>query len=139
MKKLLLLLMFAASSVGMHAEGEYPNALIIQQTGGAEKVFLLEESTLKILPSMGNVTVISNGAESIFPLSEVTGIKYEYRNPSTLGIGNIMLADDSTNAVYSIDGRKLSTNVQSLSEALQQLPHGVYVVKTNGRTLKITK
>lgn len=139
MKKLLLLLLLGGLPMGMSAEGEYPNVLVIQQTDGTEKAFLLEESTLSILPSTGKVTVASANEEKSYALSGIKGIKYDYRDPTTLGISGIPYSDATHIGVYGLDGRKVCTEGQSMQESLRQLPHGVYVVKMNGRTLKIAK
>lgn len=139
MKKLLLLLLLGGLPMGMSAEGEYPNVLVIQQTDGTEKAFLLEESTLSILPSTGKVTVTSANEEKSYALSDIKGIQYDYRDPSTLGISGIPQSDATHIGVYGLDGRKVWTEGLSIQESLRQLPHGVYVIKMNGRTLKIAK
>lgn len=139
MKKLLLLLLLGGLPMGMSAEGESPNVLVIQQTDGTEEAFLLEESTLSILPSTGKVMVITANEEKSYALSDIKGIKYDYRDPSTLGVNGIPCSDATHIGIYGLDGRKVWTGGQSIQESLRQLPHGVYVVKMNGRTLKITK
>lgn len=131
--------MLGGLSINLSAEGEYPNVLIIQQNDGIEKAFLLEECTLSILPSAGKVTVMSAGEENNFPLSDVKGVKYVFRDPSTLGMNDINYSDVSLLKVYRLDGSKFKFGSQSMQRSLYELPHGVYVIKVNGRTVKIAK
>lgn len=137
MKKLLLLLLLCSLSIGISAEGEYPNVLVIQRVDGTERIFTLEKSTLSIYPNSESIYVTSEGQDVYFPLSEVKGIKYEYYGLS--GIKDVVFSDTVSVFIYSMDGRIISSSKQSLQESLGQLSHGVYIIKMNGKTLKIAK
>lgn len=60
-------------------------------------------------------------------------MEYNY-NPETItGIDGITVDNgNGKTEVYSIDGQKLGTNYSNL-------PNGIYLVKTNNKTIKIVK
>ena len=138
-KQLLLLLMFVVMPISMMAEGEYPNVLVVHQMDGTENAFQLEGTTLQFQPDSDMLQVSTDGTSNSFSLSQITGIAYEYRDFSSLGISSITLSNALQAEVYSLDGRKVSAEFQSLQGALNTLPKGVYIIKVNGKTLKIAK
>ena len=125
--------------VGMMAEGEYPNALMVHLNNGSIVGFQLEGTTLQMLPFTNQVKVSTEKNNQTFTLSDVESIAYEYHDLNSLGIGMISLNGIAHIEVYFIDGRKVATDRTSLSNALSALPQGVYIIKVNGRTLKISK
>lgn len=139
MKKLLLLLMTVLMPIGMMAEGEFPNALIVQTNNGSSIGFQLEGTTLQMLPSTNQIKVSTEKGNQTFTLSDVKSIAYEYHDLSTLGIEVISMDVIADIEVYTIDGHKVSAERISLGNALKGLSKGVYAIKVNGRTFKITK
>ena len=139
MKKLLLLLLTALMSIGMMAEGEYPNAMMVSLNNGSTIGFQLEGTTLQMLPSTNQVKVSTEKDNQTFTLSDVKSIAYEYHDLSTLGIDVISMDTLADIEIHTIDGRKVAAERVSLSNALRGLSKGVYVIKVNGRTLKIAK
>lgn len=138
-KQLLLLLLLGLMPISVQAEEDYPNALVINITDGTEKAFQLEGTTLQFQPDSDMLQVSTDGTSNSFSLSQITGIAYEYRDFNSLGISSITLSNALQAEVYSLDGRKVSVEFQSLQGALNTLSKGVYIIKVNGRTLKIAK
>ena len=139
MKKLLLLLLTALMSIGMMAEGEYPNAMMVSLNNGSTIGFQLEGTTLQMLPSTNQVKVSTEMDNQAFTLSDVKSIAYEYHDLNTLGIDVISMDTLADIEIYTLDGRKVAAERVSLGAALRGLSKGVYVIKVNGRTLKIAK
>jgi len=139
MKKLLLLLMACLMPLGMMAEGEHPNAMMVQLNNGSTVGFALENTTLQLLPSTNQVKVSTAENNQTFTLSDVKSIAYEYHDLSTLGIDVISLKGMADIEVYTLDGHKVSSERNSLDHVLNGLSHGVYVIKVDSRTLKIAK
>ena len=102
--------------IGMMAEGEYPNALMVHLNNGSVVGFQLEGTTLQMLPSTNQVKVTTEKDNQTFTLSDVKSIAYEYHDLNTLGIERT-----------------------SLGNVLNGLSKGVYIIKVDGRTLKIAK
>ena len=139
MKKLLLLLMATLMPIGVVAEGEYPNALMVCLSNGSTIGFQLEGTTLQMLPSTNQVKVSAEKDNQSFTLSDVKSIAYEYHDLNTSGIDVISMNGIADIEVYTLDGRKVATEHTSLGNTLKGLSKGVYIIKVNGRTLKIAK
>lgn len=123
----------------MMAEGEYPNAMMVSLNNGSTIGFQLEGTTLQMLPSTNQVKVSTEMDNQAFTLSDVKSIAYEYHDLNTLGIDVISMDTLADIEVYTIDGRRVAAERVSLGNALRGLSKGVYVIKVNGRTLKIAK
>ena len=134
-----LLLMLFSTSISMFAEGEYPNAMVINQTDGSQTVFMLEHTSLQFHQSSGVMKVITESDIQSFPISNVVTIAYEYRDNSSIGIANVTMSDNSKIEVYNLAGRKLLTNLQTMQDAFNALPKGIYIIKMKERTIKIVK
>ena len=125
--------------IGMMAEGEYPNALMVHLNNGSVVGFQLEGTTLQMLPSTNQVKVTTEKDNQTFTLSDVKSIAYEYHDLSTLGIDVISLKGMADIEVYTLGGCKVATERTSLGNVLNGLSQGVYIIKVDGRTLKIAK
>ena len=140
MKKILLLMIACLLPIGMMAEGEYPNALIIHLNSDAIVGFPLEGTTLQLLSSTNEVKITTTDDNQSFTLSDVKSIVYEYRDLSTLDINGITMKGTANIEVYTLDGHKMSVaNKTTLHTVLNNLSQGVYIIKVNDRTLKIAK
>ena len=139
MKNLLLLLTTCLMPSGMMAEGEYPNAMMVQLNNGSTIGFALENTTLQLLPTTNQVKVSTAENNQTFTLSDVKSIAYEYHDLSTLGLEVISLKGLADIEVYTLDGHKVSFERNSLDNVLNGLSQGVYIIKVDGRTLKIAK
>ena len=125
--------------IGMMAEGEYPNALMVHLNNGNTIGFQLEGTTLQMFPSTNQVKISTEKDNQTFTLSDVKSIAYEYHDLSTLSLEVISIDTLTDIEVYTIDGRRVAAERVSLGNALRGLSKGVYVIKVNGRTLKIAK
>ena len=125
--------------IGMMAEGEYPNALMVHLNNGSVVGFQLEGTTLQMLPSTNQVKVTTEKDNQTFTLSDVKSIAYEYHDLSTLGIDVISLKSIADIEVYTLGGRKVASERTTLDNVLNGLSQGVYIIKVDGRTLKIAK
>ena len=67
-------------------------------------------------------------------LSGISSIKFK-NSQTDVKLPNVMAADDYT--VFDLQGRKVLVT-RSMS-AVNTLPHGVYVVRSNNKTIKISK
>lgn len=125
--------------IGMMAEGEYPNALMVHLNNGSVVGFQLEGTTLQMLPSTNQVKVTTEKDNQTFTLSDVKSIAYEYHDLSTLGIDVFSLKSMADIEVYTLGGRKVASERTTLDNVLNGLSQGVYIIKVDGRTLKIAK
>ena len=125
--------------IGMMAEGEYINALMVHLNNGSVVGFQLEGTTLQMLPSTNQVKVTTEKDNQTFTLSDVKSIAYEYHDLSTLGIDVISLKSMADIEVYTLGGRKVASERTTLDNVLNGLSQGVYIIKVDGRTLKIAK
>ena len=140
MKRLLLLLMMLGClSQVMMAEGEYPNALMVRLNSGSTLGFQLEGTTLRLHSSANQVKISTLEDNQTFTLSDVKSITYEYHDLSTLGIDMISMKGMADIEVYTLNGHKIMVERTSFGMALNGLSNGVYIIKVNGRTLKIAK
>lgn len=137
-KQLLLLLIMGLLPIGMMAEGEFPNALVIHKTDGTEMAFQLEGTKLQLIYN-DMVQVNAGNRDYNFDLSDISGVTYEYRDLGTQGIFGAILSNVAKVEVYGLDGCKMLSGVMTQQEVLRQLPKGIYVIKMNGKTLKIAK
>jgi hypothetical protein len=85
------------------------------------------------------VKVTTEKDNQTFTLSDVKSIAYEYHDLNTLGIDVISLKGMADVEVYTLGGRKVATERTSLGNVLNGLSKGVYIIKVDGRTLKIAK
>ena len=125
MRKKLLTAAFLAMQLSVQA-ADY-NYLNVEKTDGT--VISLSSSDLMITFADGYLVA---GFEKIAALSELSKM-YFSNTEGTTAINGISADDDfsiaDADAVYDISGRQLSQN--------SQLRQGVYIVKKNGRTLKV--
>lgn len=156
MNRLFLLIVFSAVTLVLRA-GDLLSTLIVQTKSGTEMAFFLKDKPrvtfegtyLKVISSVGDVT---------FALSDVLRFTYSKKDPA--GINEkvdektgVIVQDDvlvisqlktgSIVNVYSLDGKLVRqlkaqrTGTYRLS--LSELPQGLYLVKADNVTYKITK
>ena len=139
-QKKLLLLLLTMLPFNLMAQDEYPNMLVIHQTDGSEIVHLLEEIKMYIYPGEDRMEFYKLGNyNGSIKLSTITGIRYEFRDAGSLGISSITLSDASGIEVYGLDGRRHSSDSPTLQGVLNRLPQGVYIIKKNGKAIKVAK
>lgn len=126
MKKTILIALLGALTTGASA-GDY-QYLVFTTASGTQAV-AASNLTLSI---SGTNLVAASGTETLatIPLSDLT--KMEFSTDGTTGISTLKATDltlDDTTEVYDLNGRRMPTG--------GNLPTGVYIVKTNGRTIKV--
>ena len=132
-----------------------PTALHLLFADGSDKWFLFSSQPV-VTFSADELTVTTYDAAVVFTFDAVKEFLFDtpdedgiLRNPQTPRIvqaGNAVLVYGSaTDAVslYDLSGRKLGANVQrqddAVSISLQSLPTGIYVIRINNQSIKVTK
>ena len=156
MKKLLfLLLLLLALPIGMLADNQ--NTLIVKTKDGAQTTFVLQDKP-RVTFEGTDLKVVSDKETVAFALADV--LRFEYVKKDALGIdedvvdptgvsyqGGVLvisqLRQGASVAVYALDGKLLRQLTASHSGTyrlnLSELPTGLYLVKADNVTYKITK
>lgn len=156
MKKLLfLLLLLLALPIGMLADNQ--NTLIVKTKDGAQTTFVLQDKP-RVTFEGTDLKVVSDKETVAFALADV--LRFEYVKKDALGIdedvvdptgvsyqGGVLvisqLRQGASVAVYTLDGKLLRQLTASHSGTyrlnLSELPTGLYLVKADNVTYKITK
>ena len=127
-KSLFLTLLFVLSSLGMRA-ADY-TYLVFTLSDGTTKA--VTATNLSITFADGNL-VATNGTETLATLPLASLTQMEFSNDGTTGIESIsadQLVTDSQTTIYDLNGRQMPQGAQ--------LPKGVYILKNNNKTLKVT-
>jgi hypothetical protein len=154
-KLLLLLLMLLALPIGMLADNQ--NTLIVKTKDGAQTTFVLQDKP-RVTFEGTDLKVVSDKETVAFALADV--LRFEYVKKDALGIdedvvdptgvsyqGGVLvisqLRQGASVAVYTLDGKLLRQLTASHSGTyrlnLSELPTGLYLVKADNVTYKITK
>ena len=156
MKKLLfLLILLLALPIGMLADNQ--NTLIVKTKDGAQTTFVLQDKP-RVTFEGTDLKVVSEKETVAFALADV--LRFEYVKKDALGIdedvvdptgvsyqGGVLvisqLRQGASVAVYALDGKLLRQLTASHSGTyrlnLSELPTGLYLVKADNVTYKITK
>ena len=156
MKKLLfLLLLLLALPIGMLADNQ--NTLIVKTKDGAQTTFVLQDKP-RVTFEGTDLKVVSDKETVAFALADV--LRFEYVKKDALGIdedvvdptgvsyqGGVLvisqLRQGASVGVYTLDGKLLRQLTASHSGTyrlnLSELPTGLYLVKADNVTYKITK
>ncbi len=125
MKKIILMTLFTALSLGSHA-ADY-NYLVFTLSDGSTQS--ISASDLSITFSDDNLVATSGSSKVTIALTSLT--KMEFSNSSTaVEAIEADVALDETTEIYDMNGRRM-TNGSSLTR-------GIYIIKSNGKTKKIT-
>lgn len=127
MKKTIIIAMLCILTAGMQA-AEYEYLVFTLSDGTTTAV---AASNLTITFSDGNL-VASSGNETLatLPLAELTQMEFSNDDPTGItAISTDKLITDETAAVYDMNGRRMP--------AATSLPNGVYIVKTQSKTVKV--
>ena len=144
MKKILLLLLLLCSMPGcVHSQGEYPNSLVVYYNSTAPswypKKVIHSLDGLNVSFGFNQVYLYYDDRDfTIYKLEMIEKITYEYHSEDN-AIGNLNYEADMGTSVYSIDGKEVLPCVSSYSQLPNSLPKGVYIIKSNGRTIKIVR
>lgn len=122
MKRLLFILMMMTGTLAMQA-GDYPY-LTFETTDGNKVSVSTESLTLTV-----SGTTLTAGNQS-FTLVNLSKMYFSTSDESTTGISETVTADlNEVTDIYDLKGNKVSKS---------QMQKGVYIVKTNKGTFKMT-
>ena len=122
MKRLLFILMMMTGTLAMQA-GDYPY-LTFETTDGNKVSVSTESLTLTV-----SGTTLTAGNQS-FTLVNLSRMYFSTSDETTTGISETMTADlNEVTDIYDLKGNKVSKS---------QMQKGVYIVKTNKGTFKMT-
>lgn len=122
MKRLLFILMMMTGTLAMQA-GDYPY-LTFETTDGNKVSVSTESLTLTV-----SGTTLTAGSQS-FTLVNLSRMYFSTSDETTTGISETMTADlNEVTDIYDLKGNKVSKS---------QMQKGVYIVKTNKGTFKMT-
>ena len=154
-QRLLLFLLLTAMSIGMYAD--QLETLIVTLKNGSQTAYCLKDKP-QVKFEGTDLKVTSDVGDATFSLADVLRFTYEKKDPS--GIGEIVVdptgvafQDDvlvisqmkanAIVAIYALDGRLLRQLKAHRSGTyrlnLSELPAGLYLVKADNTTYKITK
>ena len=105
--------------------------LVFQQADGTATSVAIDDLTIAV--SGTQLVVTSSSGTQTFALSDLSKMYFS----QTAGIADIAADKAQTLEVYNLSGQKLGT-FESLGHARQQLEKGIYLVKANGKTSKIS-
>ena len=156
MKRLqLLLLMLIALPVGLLADNL--NTLIVMMKNGTETAFFLKDKP-NVTFEGANLKVVSEKTTTTFALSDVLRFTYVKKDP--MGIDEQMIDPTEINykdgvlvisqikagasvGIYALDGKLVrqlkAQHSGTYRLSLSELPTGLYLVKADNVTYKITK
>lgn len=122
MKRLLFIMMMMTGTLAMQA-GDYPY-LTFETTDGNKVSVSTESLTLTV-----SGTTLTAGNQS-FTLVNLSRMYFSTSDESTTGISETVTADlNEVTDIYDLKGNKVSKS---------QMQKGVYIVKTNKGTFKMT-
>ena len=127
MKKTMILTLLCALYMGAQA-ADY-NYLVFTMNDNTTQTIAASNLTMSF--GDGKLTV-SNGTTTLATITLADLAKMEFSNTESTGISTIStdrLTIDETTQVYDLNGRQLPSGTQ--------LQRGIYIVKTNGRTIKV--
>jgi len=132
MKKTILMLLFAMPLTQASAY-DY-NYLNLQATDGT--VTSIDVASLKLTVSDGKLLAVNSSTNQEFTLSELSKM-YFSSEASATGINELSTSDGDYAEVYTLAGLSKG-KFTSVSEAKENLPAGIYIIKSQNKTYKVT-
>ena len=151
----LLLLVLLAWPIGMLADNL--NTLVVKMKNGAETAFFLKDKP-NVTFEGTNLKVVSEKTTTTFALADVLRFTYVKRDPSGINEqivdpteisyedGVLVISQIKAGAsvgVYALDGKLVrqlkAQRAGTYRLSLSELPTGLYLVKADNVTYKITK
>lgn len=129
MKRTLLIAMCVIGSAAARAY-DYPYLVFQTADGTATSV---DVSDLTISVNGTELVVTNSSGTQTFTLSDLSKMYFS----ETSGIADISSDKNAMIEVYSLSGNRIGT-FDDLVIARKQLEKGIYIVKTNGQTSKIS-
>ncbi len=128
MKKTILLTLLSILTMGMRA-ADYQYLVFTMNDGTTQAV---TASNIAISISGDNL-VVSTTTETLATLPLASLTQMEFSNDGTTGISQItanQITTDEDTVIYDLNGRQMPSGAT--------LPKGVYIVKNQNKTLKVT-
>ena len=160
MKRTLLRFIFtsllAAMSSTLHA-GDEVETLIILMKNGSENAFFLKDkpkvtfegTSLKVSAATGDVSfALADVMRFTYAKKSTSGISEQVENPTGVSFeGDVLvisqLKANTTASIYALDGKLIRQlkpqRAGTYRISLSELPSGLYLVKADNVTYKITK
>lgn len=129
MKKLLFLVVSLLFSSAVFAQ-DFPTVAFEENSG---EITYLKSDNLNINFASGALVATHADGEASFPLADLNKF---YFSDVTASISTSLIDDNAEVCVFSIAGENLGT-YSSPSAAVNNLPAGVYVFKSDSKTFKV--
>jgi len=155
-QKLLILMLFVASSLGVCAADRLAT-LIVELKNGSTTAFFLKDrpqvkfsgTDLKVSSATGDVTfALADVKTFTYAKKDPSGVDEQVLDPAGVAFENNVLVISQLKAnaiacVYAMDGKLVrqlrATRYGTYRLNLSELPSGLYLVKVENVTYKITK
>lgn len=128
MRKFVLIVFLMVGGLQLWAADDTYEFLTFEKKDGTSLSFTAIGLSLTF--GSETVTVASNGVTETFNLSDLE--KMYFSSTEATAINQVALPSSGKTEIFSMDGRLLPAN------QLSSLPKGVYIVKNNGVTRKVT-
>lgn len=160
MKRTLLRFIFtsllAAMSPTLHAADEVETLIILMKNGSENAFFLkdkpkvtFEGTSLKVSAATGDVSfALADVMRFTYAKKSTSGISEQVENPTGVSFeGDVLvisqLKANTTASIYALDGKLIRQlkpqRAGTYRISLSELPSGLYLVKADNVTYKITK
>ena len=160
MKRTLLRFIFtsllAAMSSTLHAADEVETLIILMKNGSENAFFLkdkpkvtFEGTSLKVSAATGDVSfALADVMRFTYAKKSTSGISEQVENPTGVSFeGDVLvisqLKANTTASIYALDGKLIRQlkpqRAGTYRISLSELPSGLYLVKADNVTYKITK
>ena len=160
MKRTLLRFIFtsllAAMSSTLHAADEVETLIILMKNGSENAFFLkdkpkvtFEGTSLKVSAATGDVSfALADVMRFTYAKKSTSGISEQVENPTGVSFeGDVLvisqLEANTTASIYALDGKLIRQlkpqRAGTYRISLSELPSGLYLVKADNVTYKITK
>ena len=160
MKRTLLRFIFtsllAAMSSTLHAADEVETLIILMKNGSENAFFLkdkpkvtFEGTSLKVSAATGDVSfALADVMRFTYAKKSTSGISEQVENPTGVSFeGDVIvisqLKANTTASIYALDGKLIRQlkpqRAGTYRISLSELPSGLYLVKADNVTYKITK
>lgn len=136
MKKLMIFLMCVTAMISKAMAYDY-NYLSFETSDGS--VVSMDVTSLIITISGTTLTVTNTSANQSFTLTNLSNMHFSTTDETTdaAGITSLVDSDCQEVEVYSLSGISMGT-FDNLNSAKGNLPKGIYVIKNNDKTYKVT-
>jgi len=125
MKKALLTLLMVVASLGVQADDYAYPYLAFQASDGTVTTVSVESLTMTV--SNGQLVAVNSNGTQTYTLSDLSAMYFTTEVSD--GVNDIKVEISDDDEVYDLQGRKMTRD---------QMRHGIYVIKTQSGTRKVT-